>query len=188
MAEDDRILAVGHDLERGACAEVRAVEHEADAVALLDDAPAEAGEARVGAIQDAVADVVAAVVGRDHHAQAQPVERLDAVQLPADEVAALREEQQRRASVPFRGPDVVDRRRDEQVGIPPGHEVPEHQLLGGLREVVVRLERGDAVGRHAVPVRDGEIGVGPHLHARVDDDVGVIPRERRVEAAVGARR
>ena len=44
----------------------------------------------------------------------------------------------------------------------------------------------DPVRMMAVPVRDGEVGVGPNLHARVDEDVGMIAFQNRMKAAVRA--
>src|SRR5690606_1134873 len=71
VAKDAGLAAALDDLKRGAAAHVRAVEHDAHAVALIDHQLAEASQTAVGAVETAIADVVAVVVGRDHHAQAE---------------------------------------------------------------------------------------------------------------------
>ncbi len=167
VAEDHGIAAAVDDLARRPRADVCAVEHDAEPVALLDDEPSEARDTAARRVEQPVADLVGAVVGRDHHAQAEPVHHLEAVQPPADEVAALREEQQRGASGFAGPPHFAHRDGDVEVRVAAPDEVPVHQPFDRLVEGVVRVERGHTVGGDAVAVRYIEAAVRPRLHAQV---------------------
>jgi hypothetical protein len=187
MTENHGLAAALDDLEAGTLADVRAVEDDACSIALLHDETAESRESHVSAIEDTVADLIRPVVRRNHHAQAESMHRLDAMQLAFDPIATLGEENERRASVALGGTNVVDLRCHEQVLVLPRYEMPEHHLLDGRFKPVVWLEGCHAVRGHTMPVRGRKVGVRPDLHARIDEDVRVIVLENRMEPAVCAR-
>ncbi len=184
MAEDDRPAAAVDELEGRALAGVRGVEQDPDAVRFFDDALAELRKSSVGSVEAAVGELVRRVVREKELSQAEPGGGLDAVELPADEIAALRRENEGRFALPLRAADVRDALGDQKVLVLPREAVPFHEVHDDLVESVMRTAGGDGVGGDAVAVRLFEVGVGPDLHRGVDEDVGMVPLENGMKAAV----
>ncbi len=62
-----------------------------------------------------------------------------------------------------------------------------HDRFEGLAHGVARVHGGDIAAGRAVAVGDLELRIGPDLHARIDEQIGLFPLEDGVEAIDGRR-
>ena len=183
MTEDAGVRAALDDIQARTFAQVTAVEQDPHTRAFVHNQLSESCEAPVAPIEAAGAHLIGAVVHRQHHPEPQPRERLDPVEVGANPVTILGGEEQAAPAFAFQPRDVRCRANHHEAGMPAGDQVPRHQARECGVEARERVPRGDGVGRDAVPMGDGHVGVGPHLHAGIDEYVGMVAVEHRVGAA-----
>ena len=73
---------------------------------------------------------------------------------------------------------------NDEVVVVAGDEMPEHHLFQCPLDRRMWVHRRDAVDGHAMAVSVGVVGVGPGLHAGVDEDVGMILFEYGVKTTL----
>lgn len=126
MAEHDRRRAGVYHLEARAVTHVGAVQNDAEVVHFCDKGMAESSETTVVWLEAAAAELVRAVLGREHHPQAELVEGGEPVEIAADPLPALGMEEECGHAVRLGFTDVRHRPCEADGGVPAHGQAVRH--------------------------------------------------------------
>jgi hypothetical protein len=100
------------------------------------------------------------------------VHHLEARQVPPDDVAALRADDDRRLALRLAVQDDLRRQRQAHGIAGARHAPPAHHRVHRVLEHGLRAERGDDMGRRRVAVERADVRVLPDLRAAVHEQPG----------------
>ena len=182
MREDDRTIAVGHDVHRRAMTRVGTASHHPDACHFIEDLPAERRQAGIVTFLATAARAIVAVISDEHPADAEIVIELDEAGLIRDRVHSFDVEHDGELPVPSRPLDVAGGVDEHIIVRPlpqPPAQVPDHtdMLLNTLFAVAdVKRDGVHARGSVALELRKEDFVLRAQRHAAV-----IVPNQAFLE-------